>query len=57
MILVVHVRGQEERRAFMEKQMEKLGWPHEYILDGNVEDLTPEVLDRYFLDNGTQWTL
>ena len=57
MILVVHVRGQEERRAFIEKQMEKLGWPHEYILDGNVEDLTPEVLDRYFLDNGTQWTL
>lgn len=56
-ILVVHVRGQEERKAFIQKQLEGLGLPFHYILDGNVEDLTPEILERYFVDSGTPDTM
>lgn len=50
-ILVIHVRGNEERKQFIQHQLDKLGFPYHYILDGNVEDLTPEILDRYFIDD------
>lgn len=49
--LVIHVRGNEDRRQFIQHQLDELGFPYHYILDGNVEDLTPEILDRYFIDN------
>ena len=45
-ILVIHVKGQEERKAFIQAQLDKLSMPHHYILDGNVDDLTPEILER-----------
>lgn len=47
-VLVIHVWGNEDRRLFIEKQLSGLGMPVEYILDGNKEDLTDEVLDKYF---------
>lgn len=51
-VLVIHVKGQEERRRFIEKQLESLSGSLNpsihYILEGNVEDLTPEILDHYF---------
>lgn len=56
-VLVVHVRGQKEREAFIQKQLEKLCWPCHYILDGNVSDLTPEIIDRYFIDTGRPDTM
>jgi len=51
-IIIVHVRGQEERRTFIQHQLERVAMPYHYILDGNVEDLTPDILDRYFLNDG-----
>lgn len=56
-ILVVHVRGQEERKAFVQKQLERLGMPSHYILEGNVEDITPEILERYFANDGKPNTM
>ena len=56
-ILVIHVRGQEERRAFIQKQLELVALPCQYILDGNVSDLTPEILDRYFVNDGKADTM
>mgnify|MGYP002855319699 FL=1 len=50
-VFVIHVRGQEERKQYIEAQLKTLGYPYEYILDGNMEDLTPEILDNYFVDN------
>ena len=32
-ILIIHVRGQKEREAFMQKQLDALGWPYHYVLD------------------------
>ena len=48
-IIVIHVRGQKERKDFIQSQLDRLGIPFHYILDGNVSDLTSEVLDRYFV--------
>ena len=47
-ILVIHVKGNKEREAYIQKQLEKLDMPYHFILDGNIEDLTPEILDKYF---------
>lgn len=48
-ILVLHVKkGYEERETFMRDMLGKAGLDFEFILDGDVDDLTPEVLDRYF---------
>ena len=56
-VFVIHVRDQEERKRFIEPQLKALGIPYEYILDGNMEDLTPEVIDRYFAVGGEADTM
>lgn len=55
--LVIHVKGNEDRKIFIQQQLDKLGFPYHYILDGNVEDLTPEILDRYFVNDGKANTM
>ena len=47
-ILVIHVKGNQERKAFIHKQLDKLGMPYHFILDGNMEDLTNDILDKFF---------
>lgn len=47
-ILVIHVRGKEDRRKFIDRQLSPLNMHVKYILDGNKEDLTKDILDRYF---------
>lgn len=48
-IFVLHVKtGYEDRAKHIEKMMSRLGLEFEYILDGDMADLTPESLDRYF---------
>ena len=56
-IFVIHVRGQKEREAFVQSQLNNLGFSYEYILEGNMEDLTPKILDNYFADNGKKDTM
>ena len=34
-VLVIHVRGQEERKTFVLHQLETVGLPYHFILDGN----------------------
>lgn len=46
--LVIHVRGNAVRRAYIERVLHTAGLEGTYITDGNCEDLTPEILDRYF---------
>lgn len=48
-VFVLHVRkGYEKRGQHIERMLGKMGVPFEYILDGDVCDLTDDVLDRYF---------
>lgn len=56
-ILIIHVRGNEERRLYVEGQVCSLGMPYTFINDGNTEDLTPEIIERYFIDNGRKDTM
>lgn len=48
MTYVVHVRGNAERFDHMQKLLATIGLPHEYILDGNKEDLTESTLEASF---------
>lgn len=56
-ILVIHVRGNDTRKQYMEKQLEALGYPYHFILDGNIEDLSFDIIDKYFADNGSADTM
>ena len=48
-VYVIHVRtGAEDRAAFMEGQLGRLGIEFEYVLDGDRDQLTPEVMARWF---------
>ena len=51
-VLIIHVKGNKEREKFIQRQLDKLGFPYHYILDGNISDLTPNILAQYFTDNG-----
>jgi len=48
MTYIVHVRGNAERFGHMQKLLGAIGLPHEYILDGNREDLSTSVLESTF---------
>lgn len=56
-VLVIHVRGNEERRRYIQGQLDGLGFPYTFITDGNVEDLTPDILHRFFINDGDKDTM
>ncbi len=56
-VLIIHVKGNKEREKFIQRQLDKLGFPYHYILDGNISDLTPNILAQYFTDNGRSDTM
>lgn len=48
-VFVLHVKkGYEERKKFMEDQFQKHEIPFEYMLDGDLTDLTPDIIEKYF---------
>jgi glycosyl transferase, family 25 len=47
-IYVLNVKKFTERRAFMEKQLAKAGLQAEFIFDWDADELTDEIIDRYF---------
>jgi len=48
-ILVLHVRkGYEDRERHINRMMAEKGLRFKYMLDGDIADITPETLDRYF---------
>lgn len=50
-VIVLHVKnGYEERGQHMESMLVTRKIPFVYILDGDIPDITPEILDRYFAD-------
>ncbi|MFR9588359.1 MAG: glycosyltransferase family 25 protein [Rikenellaceae bacterium] len=49
-VFVAHVKkGSEHRAIAMEKQLAKLGIEFEYMLGGDIEDITAERLEKYFV--------
>jgi len=48
-VYVIHVRhGAEDRAVFIERQLGRLGIEFEYVLEGDRDQLTPEVMARWF---------
>jgi hypothetical protein len=48
-VYVIHVRkGAEDRAASIERQLTRFGIAFEYVLEGDLEDLTPALLDLWF---------
>lgn len=48
-VFVLHIKdGYEERKDHMENMMSALHIPFEYILDGDISDLSQDILDSYF---------
>ena len=48
-VLVAHVKqGHESRRRSIERQLHELMMPFEFMLDGDIPDLTPAVMARWF---------
>ncbi len=48
-IYVLNVKKFTDRRMLMEKQLAEHSLSAEFIFDWDVEDLTEEILDRYFI--------
>jgi len=48
-VLVAHVKhGYEDRQRSIERQLGDLRIPFEFMLDGDIPDLTPAVMSRWF---------
>jgi glycosyl transferase family 25 len=47
-VYIIHVAGNEERRQHIEKQLAGKDFDYEFILYGNMEDITEEILEKYF---------
>ena len=47
-IFVLNVRKFSQRRKFMEQQLSQFDLKAEFILDWDVENLTPEIIAKYF---------
>lgn len=51
-IFVLHVKkGYEDREVHMNQLMSSLGLDFEYILDGDLDELTPQIKSKYFIED------
>jgi glycosyl transferase, family 25 len=48
---VIHVRGNKERENYIRNELKKFNIEFEFILEGNMEDMTDDDLDKYFKDD------
>ncbi|MDD4914327.1 MAG: glycosyltransferase family 25 protein [Methylococcales bacterium] len=52
-IFVLNVKAFTLRRAFMERQLAKVGMAADFISDWDIEDLSPAVIAQYFTAGNT----
>ena len=45
---VIHVRGNRQRELHISSEMSRHNIKYEFILDGNMEDITEKLLEKYF---------
>jgi len=48
-LYVINVKAFHERRAFMEAQLLKHEMKAEFVLDGDADELTAEIINKYFI--------
>lgn len=49
-VFVIHVKGAKAREVHIKNELSKFNIKAEFILDGNKEDITNGILDKYFAD-------
>ena len=49
-VLIIHSRKYSERKAHMDSMMASHPYQYEYILEGDAEQLTKDVINKYFTD-------
>lgn len=47
-VFVVHVKGAHERNKHIQQELGRHGLAFEFMLDGDMSDITPQRLDTYF---------
>ncbi len=56
-VFVLHVKkGYERRKEHIDKMLSEMNIPYEYIMDGDIQDLTNNILDKYFKGKMHQYT-
>ena len=50
-IFVIHAKKFQDRKKHIDRMLGALGLEAEYVCEGDVEELTSKVLNRYFNDN------
>lgn len=48
---VIHVRGNKARENYIRNELKKFNIDFEFILEGNMEDMTDDDLTKYFRDD------
>jgi glycosyl transferase, family 25 len=48
---VIHVRGNKERENYIRNELKKFNIEFEFILEGNMDNMTGADLDKYFKDD------
>lgn len=48
-VYVINVKAFQQRREFMEAQLLRHGMKAEFILDGDADELTDEIINQYFI--------
>ena len=47
-VFVIHVRTATDRERLMQEQLDEREIPFEFIAEGDISDLTPEIIEAYF---------
>jgi hypothetical protein len=56
-LYVINVKAFHERRAFMEAQLLKYDMKAEFVLDGDADELTAEIINKYFIGDNLFWKM
>lgn len=48
---VIHVRGNKDRENYIRNELKKFDIDFEFILEGNMEDMTTDEVSKYFKDD------
>jgi glycosyl transferase family 25 len=47
-VFVIHVRGNNVREAYITNELKRHGIDFEFVSDGNIEDLSPDIMRDFF---------
>ena len=55
-VYVIHVKSHTVREKLITKQLEPLGLDYTFLTEGDCDELTEEIISKYFISNSKHWT-